>query len=101
MADQEYQVYNWLIRQGLVQEAAPYLEREPVPIRRAFFQGLVDWQANRQDAARRKWQQVLDHRMPSPEETVDVEAKMEAALRLGSPQSTPTNWPKRSFSRAS
>jgi len=85
MVDQEHQVYSWLIRDGLLEEAIPYLEREPVPLRRTFFEGLVDWQANRQDDARRKWQEVFDTDS-EPEEDVDVEAIMEAALRLGAPQ---------------
>jgi tetratricopeptide (TPR) repeat protein len=85
MAEQEFQVYSWLIRTGRVQEAAPYLQRETTPIRRAFFDGLVEWQANRPEAARRKWQEVLDLDTEL-EEPVDVEAKMEAALRLGNPQ---------------
>jgi tetratricopeptide (TPR) repeat protein len=85
MADQSHQVYGWLIRAGMLEEAAPYLEREAHPIRRTFFQGLVDWQENREQAARRKWQQTID--MDSePEADVDVEATMEAALRLGDPE---------------
>jgi len=84
MADQEYQVYGWLIRSGRARQAAPYLEREPVPLRRTFFEGLVDEQANRQDAARRKWQAVFDSEQ-EPEEDVDVEIRMEAALRLDLP----------------
>lgn len=86
MAEQESQVYGWLIRKGLVQKAEPFLERETSPIRRAFFEGLVEWQADHQDAARRKWQQVLDLD-DELEENIDVEAKMEAALRLGNPES--------------
>jgi tetratricopeptide (TPR) repeat protein len=84
MADEEVQVYDWLIRSGRVREAAPYLEREPVSLRRTFFEGLVDQQAGRQDAARRKWQEVFDSEQV-PEEDVDVEARMEAALRLDLP----------------
>jgi tetratricopeptide (TPR) repeat protein len=85
MADQEHQVYGWLIREGLVTEAAPYLERDPAPLRRTFFEGLVDWHANRQEAARRKWQEVIDMDA-EPEADIDIEAFMEAALRLGTPQ---------------
>jgi tetratricopeptide (TPR) repeat protein len=90
MAEQEYQVYGWLIRHGYVEEAAPYLEREPAPIRRTFFEGLVEWRANREDAARRKWRQTLDLGLDDKDdegtEDVDVEATMEAALRLGMPE---------------
>jgi len=85
MAAQEHQVYSWLIREGLLEEAAPYLERETVALRRTFFEGLVDWQSNRQDSARRRWQQVLDMDA-EPEDDIDIEAFMEAALRLGIPQ---------------
>jgi tetratricopeptide (TPR) repeat protein len=85
MADQAHQVYGWLIRRGQLEEAAPYLEHETAPLRRAFFEGLVDWQANRQEAARRKWQQVIDMDA-EPEAEVDIEVFMEAALRLGTPQ---------------
>jgi tetratricopeptide (TPR) repeat protein len=84
MADEEYRVYGWLIRSGHVQQAAPYLEREPVSLRRTFFEGLIDGQAGRQDAARRKWQEVFDSE-EVPEEDVDVEIRMEAALRLDLP----------------
>jgi tetratricopeptide (TPR) repeat protein len=85
LAGQAYQVYGWLIRRGLPEEAAPYLEHETAPLRRTFFQGLVDWYANRQQAARRKWQQVIDMD-DEPESDVDIEVFMEAALRLGTPQ---------------
>ena len=85
MAEQEHQVYSWLIREGHQEEAAPYLQRESVPLRRTFFEGLVDWQAGRTDAARRKWSEVLDLE-EELDEDVDVEAWMEAALRLGVPQ---------------
>jgi tetratricopeptide (TPR) repeat protein len=85
MADQEHQIYSWLIRDGLFSKAAPYLEREPFPLRRTFFEGLVDWHANRQEAARRKWQEVIDMDV-EPDADVDIEAFMEAALRLGTPK---------------
>jgi tetratricopeptide (TPR) repeat protein len=85
LAAQEHQVYGWLIRQGLLEQAAPYLERETVRLRRVFFEGLVDWQANRQDAARRKWREVIDVD-DEPEDDIDIELFMEAALRLDTPQ---------------
>lgn len=85
LADQSSQVYGWLIRGGHIQEAAPYLEREIAPIQRAFYDGLIDWQANRQDAARRKWQAILEPDVEL-ESDADVEAMMEAALRLGKPE---------------
>jgi tetratricopeptide (TPR) repeat protein len=85
MADQAYQVYGWLIHRGLVQAAAPYLERETAPIRGTFYSGLVDWQAGRQEDARRRWRQVLEMDA-DPKDDVDVEVTLEAALRLGLPQ---------------
>ena len=85
MADSASEVYGWLIREGYLQEAAPYLERELSPILSAFFSGLVDWQADRQEAARRKWREVLDIDR-EPELDSEVEALMEASLRLGEPE---------------
>jgi hypothetical protein len=50
-------------------------------LRRQFYEGLLDWQAGEQDAARQAWRGVLE---------MDVEAEdpalavwIEAALRLG------------------
>jgi len=84
LAGQVYWVYAWLIERGDLEEAAKYLEREREPVRRTFYLGLLAWQAGEQDAARERWRDVLD--MEVDEGESDVEAWMEAALRLGEPE---------------
>jgi hypothetical protein len=54
-------------------------------MRRTFFEGLADWHADRPQAAREKWQKVIDMDA-KPEDDVDVEILMEAALRLDKSQ---------------
>jgi hypothetical protein len=78
------QVYDWLIRHGHTDRAPAYLEREPNPMRRLFYQGLLDWHAGRQDAARNKWNDVLA--MEVQRDNAIIETWMEAALRLDEPK---------------
>jgi len=83
LADDRYQVARWLIAEGDLQEAKKYIDRDRDPVRRAFYGGLLDSTAGREQAARKKWPDVLE--IEVGEERSAVEAWMEAALRLGQP----------------
>jgi tetratricopeptide (TPR) repeat protein len=81
LADSVFQAYAWLIRRGHLERARKYLDRERHPLRRQFYEGLIEWKVGNQDAARQAWRRVVQ---------VDVEAEdpalavwIEAALRLG------------------
>jgi tetratricopeptide (TPR) repeat protein len=74
-------VYTYLIEQGELDRAQTYLDREPDPIRRTFYEGLIDWQQADESAARNKWRRVLA--MDVERENADAAAWMQAALRLG------------------
>lgn len=78
-----FQAYGWLIRRGDLDLARKYLDRERHPIRRMFYEGLVDWQVGNRDAARQKWIQVLG--MEVDLEDPGLAAWVEAALRVGEP----------------
>ena len=52
-------IYAWLIERGDLERAETYLNREQEPLRRTFYRGLLDWQAGRHDAARKKWRDVV------------------------------------------
>jgi tetratricopeptide (TPR) repeat protein len=85
LADEVESVYVWLIRQGALEQAASYLERDTQLVRRTFYEGLLHWQAGRQQAARGKWSDVLSLEEEIDSSAGDVEAWMEAALRLDLP----------------
>jgi tetratricopeptide (TPR) repeat protein len=83
MGDHVSEVYRWLIERGDLEQAEKYLRRERELVRRTFYQGLIHWQAGRQNEARAQWQSVLE--MDVEQEDADVAAWIEAALRLGDP----------------
>jgi tetratricopeptide (TPR) repeat protein len=83
LSDGGVQAYGWLARRGDLDLARKYLDRERQPVRRQFYEGLLEWQAGNQDAARREWRRVLD--MDVEMEDTDLAAWAEAALRLGEP----------------
>jgi tetratricopeptide (TPR) repeat protein len=85
LAEEVVTVYAWLIRQGALEQAASYLERDAQVVRRTFYEGLLHWQAGRQPAARSKWNDVLSMEEQVDNVGGDVEAWMEAALRLDLP----------------
>jgi tetratricopeptide (TPR) repeat protein len=59
LADHVAEVYTWLIERGDLERAEKYLNREQDPISRTFYQGVIDWQSKRPDAAQSKWRRVL------------------------------------------
>lgn len=83
LVDEANQVYTWLIERGDLDKVQQYLQRERDPLRLTFYQGLLDWKAGREEAAKGKWRQILDVEV-DPQGT-NVEVWMEAALRLGEP----------------
>lgn len=83
LADGVFQTYGWLIRRGDLDLAQKYLDRERRPIRRRFYEGLLDWQKGNEDTARRAWQGILD--TDGEIEDADLTAWVEAALRLDEP----------------
>jgi len=83
IGDRVSEVYTWLIERGDLEQAERYLRREREPVRRTFYQGLLHWQAGRQDEARAQWQAVVG--MDVERDNADVAAWIEAALRLGDP----------------
>jgi tetratricopeptide (TPR) repeat protein len=83
LSDGGVQAYSWLVRRGELDMARKYLERERQPVRRQFYEGLLEWQAGNQDAARQAWRGVLD--MGVEMEDADLAAWIEAALQLGEP----------------
>lgn len=83
LADGVFQAYGWLIRRGELDLARKYLDRERHPVRRSFYEGLLNWQTGNQDAARQRWRGVLD--MDVDVEDTGLAAWIEAALRLGEP----------------
>jgi tetratricopeptide (TPR) repeat protein len=83
LADGVFQVYSWLIRRGDLDLAQKYLDRERHPVRRSFYEGMLDWEADNQDRARQAWRRVLG--MDVEAEDPALAAWIEAALRLGEP----------------
>jgi tetratricopeptide (TPR) repeat protein len=83
LSDQVVQVYAWLIRRGDLDQAQKYLERDRQPVRRTFYEGLLEWQAGNEQAAQGKWRDVI--KMDVEANDTDLEAWMEAALRLDEP----------------
>jgi tetratricopeptide (TPR) repeat protein len=83
LADGVFQTYSWLIRRGDFDLAQKYLDRERRPIRRQFYEGLLDWQKGNKDTARQTWQGILD--VEGKIEDPDLTAWVEAALRLDEP----------------
>jgi tetratricopeptide (TPR) repeat protein len=84
LAEQAVEVYGWLIRRGELDRARPFLERERNPITRTFYEGLLEWYAGQQEAARQRWREVLE--MDPGQQNTQIETWMEAALRLDEPQ---------------
>jgi tetratricopeptide (TPR) repeat protein len=83
LGEQVHQLYGWLIDRGELEQAAKYLRREQDPIRRAFYEGLIDWQSGREAAARTKWHNVLGTEV---EQASQADAWVRAALYLGEPE---------------
>ncbi|MBN1640626.1 MAG: hypothetical protein JXA09_05260 [Anaerolineae bacterium] len=77
-------VYAWLIERGDLAQAERYLSREPNTLRRTFYRGVLHWAAGRENDATAQWERVLT--MDVHAEGADVEAWLEAALRVGEPQ---------------
>jgi tetratricopeptide (TPR) repeat protein len=83
LGDQVAEVYTWLIERGDLERAHKYLNRERDPMRKTYFQGLLDWHDGRRDGARAKWRLVLDMEIADDS---DATPWIEAAIRLGEPQ---------------
>jgi tetratricopeptide (TPR) repeat protein len=83
LGDHVSEVYTWLLERGDLERAEKYLNREPDPIYKTFYQGMIDWQSERPDAARSKWRRVLEMEL---DDDSDATPWIEAALRLGEPQ---------------
>lgn len=83
LADHVSEVYTWLIERGDLERAEKYLNRERDPISKTFYQGMIDWQSERLDAARSKWRGVLDMEL---DDDANATPWIEAAIRLGEPQ---------------
>jgi hypothetical protein len=83
LSDGVFQAYGWLIRRGDLDLARKYLDRERHPIRRSFYEGLLDYQVGNRSAARQTWLPLLD--MDVTLEDPGLAAWVEAALRLGEP----------------
>jgi tetratricopeptide (TPR) repeat protein len=77
-------VYSWLIERGDLEQARRYLRRETNTMRQLFYQGVLHWAAGRENDARALWRRVLA--LDVAAEDADVEAWLEAALRVGEPQ---------------
>ena len=84
MGEHVSEVYTWLIERGDLELAEEYLGREQDQARHAFYQGLLDWQVGREDAAQSRWNDVLD--MDIADQDIDAAVWIEAALRLGEPE---------------
>jgi len=84
LGDMVSEVYTWLIKRGDLGGAEKYLSRERNVMRRRFYQGLLDWTAGREDDARARWRSVVSMDLEDP--AADPASWIEAALRLGSPQ---------------
>jgi hypothetical protein len=84
LGDMVSEVYTWLIERGDLEEAEKHLSRERNVMRRRFHQGLLDWTAGRQEAARARWRSVVSMELEGP--GADPVSWIEAALRLDSPQ---------------
>jgi len=84
LGDMVSEVYTWLIEHGDLEGAEKYLSRERSTMRRRFYQGLLDWTAGRQEEARAQWRSVVSMDLEGP--AADPASWIEAALRLGSPQ---------------
>lgn len=84
LGDVGSEVYTWLIKRGDLEEAEKYLSRERNTMRRRFHQGLLDWTTGQEDNARARWRSVVAMDMEGPD--ADPASWIEAALRLGSPQ---------------
>jgi tetratricopeptide (TPR) repeat protein len=83
LGDHVSEVYTWLIERGDLERAEKYLNRERDPISRTFYQGMIDWQSERPDAAQSKWRRVLGMEL---DDEADATSWIEAAIRLGEPQ---------------
>jgi tetratricopeptide (TPR) repeat protein len=84
MGDQVSEVYVPLIERGELDRAVKYLDREPDPIRRTYYEGVVDWLREDEQAARAKWHRVLT--MDVEQETADTAAWLLSAIRLEQPE---------------
>ena len=84
LADGAYQAYGWLIRRGDLDRAQKYFSRERRPIRRSFYEGLIEWQKGNKDAARQTWQGLLNTK--DKVEDPDLATWAEAALRVDEPK---------------
>lgn len=83
LGDHVSEVYTWLLERGDLERAEKYLNREQDPVSKTFYQGMVDWQSERPDAARVKWRRVLDMEL---DDDADATPWIKAALYLGEPQ---------------
>jgi tetratricopeptide (TPR) repeat protein len=82
-ADVIFPVYQMLMENDRYEQAAEYLARETNPLRRGFYQGMLDAAAGRADEATKRWQKVA--RMEVSKHDDGHEAWAEAALRVDAP----------------
>jgi tetratricopeptide (TPR) repeat protein len=73
-------VYQMLLECGDTERAAQYIAREPNPLRRGFYEGLVEARQGKADEAQKRWQKVARTDALKYEE--GHEAWAEAALRV-------------------
>lgn len=83
LGQQAHRVYGWLIERGDLEQAVKHLRREQDPVRRTFYEGLLDWHSGREAAARAKWQNVL---ATEAEQASQADEWARAALYLGEPE---------------
>jgi tetratricopeptide (TPR) repeat protein len=84
LSDRVSEVYVYLIDHGEIDRAVKYVNREPDPIRRNYYEGLIDWLREDEQAARAKWRRVLN--MDVEQETADSAAWLLSAIRLEQPE---------------
>jgi tetratricopeptide (TPR) repeat protein len=83
LGDQVAEVYTWLIERGDLEQAVKYLSREPDPMQKTFYQGMLDRRAGRDEAATANWRRVLDIEIADDS---DATPWMRAAMLLEEPQ---------------
>jgi hypothetical protein len=75
-----FPLYQMLLECGDTERAAQYIAREPNPLRRGFYEGLVEARQGKADEAQKRWQKVARTDALKYEE--GHEAWAEAALRV-------------------
>jgi tetratricopeptide (TPR) repeat protein len=83
VAEDVFPVYQMFIENAQYDRAAEYLARESNPLRRGFYQGLLEAAQGKADEAEKRWQKVA--RMVASKYDDGHEAWAEAALRVNAP----------------